>query len=115
MPPPAMVHLADIIEAIELIHAEMADVTIQLFENDRRKLWIVERGIEIVSEASRRLPEELKIRHPHIPWRKVAGIGNILRHEYQQVAYDILWRVVMDDLPVLEAACKIEAAAIERP
>jgi uncharacterized protein with HEPN domain len=115
MPPPAMIYLVDIIEAIELIRAEMAGVTIQILENDRRKRWIIERGIEIISEASRRLPEEMKQRHPHIPWRKVAGIGNILRHEYQQVAYDILWRVVVDDLPVLEAACRKEVAAIGRP
>jgi uncharacterized protein with HEPN domain len=115
MPPTAIVHLADMIEAIELIRAEMADVTIQDLENDRRKRWIIERGIEIISEASQRLPEEMKQRHPHIPWRKVAGIGNILRHEYQQVAYDILWRVVVDDLPVLEAVCRNEVASNSRP
>jgi hypothetical protein len=46
--------------------------------------WLVERGIEIISEAGRRLPGELKRRHPEIPWRKIAGVGNVLRDEYER-------------------------------
>lgn len=60
----ALPRLTDIIEAIELIRAEMAGVTLQAFELDRRKRWLVERGLEIISEASRRLPETLKARWP---------------------------------------------------
>jgi Protein of unknown function DUF86 len=44
----------------------------------------------------------LKARHASIPWPKVAGIGNVLRHDYEQVAHDVLWHVVRDDLPLLE-------------
>jgi len=72
----------DIIEAIELIRSEIAGVTLDAFEPDRRKRWLVERGIKIVSEAGRRLSDALKARHPGIPWLKVAGIGNMLRHDY---------------------------------
>jgi uncharacterized protein with HEPN domain len=100
--------LTDIISAIELIRGEMEDVTLESFESDRRKRWLVERGIEIISEASRRLPNALKARHPEIPWPKVAGIGNILRHDYQNVAHDVLWHVVRDDMPPLEKACRDE-------
>jgi uncharacterized protein with HEPN domain len=88
----------------------MADVSLATFEPDRRKRWLVERGIEIISEASRHLSEELKGRHPDIPWPKVAGIGNVLRHEYEDVAHDVLWHVVRDDLPPLEQACREELA-----
>ena len=42
------------------------------------------------------------------------GIGNVLRHKYERVAYDVLWRVVRDDLPLLEKACG-EKLARERP
>jgi hypothetical protein len=61
--------LADILEAIELICAELAGVTIQAFQTERRKQWLVERGLEIISEASRRLPEAMKaaIRSFHGP------------------------------------------------
>jgi len=106
--------LGDIVQAIELIRAEMVAVTLQAFEADIRRRWLVERGIEIISEASRRLPDELKARHPGIPWRKVAGIGNILRHDYERVAHDILWHVVRDNLQPLEEVCRAELVAAQR-
>jgi uncharacterized protein with HEPN domain len=102
--------LTDIVDAITIIDTEMAGVTLAAFEADKRKRWVVERGIEIISEASRRLPQELKARHPDIPWPKVAGIGNILRHDYQDVAHDVLWHVVRENLPPLEKACRVELA-----
>ena len=58
------------------------------------------------------MPDELKARHPGIPWPKVAGIGNVLRHDYEHVAHDVLWHVVRDDLPLLEQVCR-EALATE--
>lgn len=63
---------------------------------------MVERGVEIISEASRRLPDDLMDRNRDIPWRKVAGIGNVIRHDYERVAPDVLWKLVRDDLPALE-------------
>jgi uncharacterized protein with HEPN domain len=109
--PSSVLRLTDIIEAIELIRSEMAGVTLDTFEPDRRKRWLVERGIEIISEASRRLPDALKARHASIPWPKVAGIGNVLRHDYEHVAHDVLWHVVHDDLPLLEKICREELSA----
>jgi uncharacterized protein with HEPN domain len=103
--------LTDIVEAIELIQSDMEGVTLDAFEADRRKRWLVERGIEIISEASRRLPATMKTRHPEIPWPKVAGIGNVLRHEYEDVAHDVLWHVVHDNLPSLKTVCLDELVA----
>jgi uncharacterized protein with HEPN domain len=111
VPSSSLARLIDIIEAIELIRAEVSGMTIQSFQTERRKQWLVERGLEIISEASRRLPEALKARHPIIPWSKVAGIGNVLRHDYEHIAYDVLWRVEHDDLPPLERVCREELAA----
>ncbi|MBF0517836.1 MAG: DUF86 domain-containing protein [Nitrospirae bacterium] len=103
--PSPVSRLKDIVEAIKLILIEVDDMTLHAFEQDRRKQWLVERGIEIISEASRRLPDELKARHQDIPWLKVAGIGNVLRHDYEHVAHDVLWHVVKDNLPHLENVC----------
>jgi uncharacterized protein with HEPN domain len=59
-------------------------------------------------EASRLLSDELKARHPEIPRRKIAGIGNVSRHEYESVAAPIIWKLVADDLPASEKACRQE-------
>jgi uncharacterized protein with HEPN domain len=104
----AIPRLTDIVEAINRIRGVMAGVTLEAFESDWQKRWIVERGVEIISEASRRLPDSLKARHPEIPWTKVAGIGNVLRHEYERIAAGVLWSVAHGDLLPLEKACKTE-------
>jgi uncharacterized protein with HEPN domain len=104
--------LRDIVDSIGYIRSDLENVTLQTFAADRRKRWQVERGLEIISEASRHLPDEMKARHPHIPWRKIAGIGNVLRHEYTRVAADTLWRVAQDDLMALERVCRAELAAL---
>jgi uncharacterized protein with HEPN domain len=73
-----------------------------------------ERGIEIISEASRHLPEELKSLHPYARWRDVAGIGNVLRDEYHRVEDRILWTVVQDELPGLRIHLEAMCAEIEK-
>jgi uncharacterized protein with HEPN domain len=103
--------LRDIVDAIDRIRMETEGVSLDAFEADWRKRWLVERGIEIISEASRHLPAGMKARHPEIPWRKVAGVGNVLRHEYERTAPDVIWSVAQVDLPSLEKVCREELAA----
>jgi uncharacterized protein with HEPN domain len=103
----SVARLTDIIEAIERIRNVISNVTLDAFEADWQKQWLVERGIEIISEASRHLGGDLKARHPQIPWPKVAGIGNVLRHDYERIAPDVIWKLAQADLPVLERVCRI--------
>lgn len=78
-----------------------------------------ERLLEVVSEASRHLPEEWQREHgAPVPWHDVRNIGNILRHTYHLVEYPILWRIYTDHLDPLEAAIDAMIAAhgpIPRP
>lgn len=106
----AIPRLMDMIEAIERVRSVVANTELNAFEQDWEKRWLVERGVEIVSEASRHLPDEMKARRPEIPWRKVAGIGNVLRHAYERVAADVLWKLAAEDLAPLEAVCREELA-----
>lgn len=105
--------LTDIVEAIERVRDLLADMPLEVFEADWQHQWLVERGVEIISEASRHLTEELKARHPDIPWKKVAGVGNVLRHDYGNVAAPVLWTLVRENLPRLELVCREELAASE--
>ena len=104
--------LIDIVEAIERIRVVLSTITLEAFEDSWEKRWLVERGTEIISEASRHLPRELKDRNPEIPWRKVAGIGNVIRHNCERIAPDILWKLALEDLPALERVCRAELVAV---
>jgi uncharacterized protein with HEPN domain len=86
-------HILDAITNIELDPA-----------GDRRARQLVERNLEILSEASRRLPKELKDLEADIPWRAVAGIGNILRHDYHETYPAVLWDTCNKDLKPLKDA-----------
>jgi uncharacterized protein with HEPN domain len=111
MPRSLLPRLQDIIEAAERIQLLMDGVSLDAFEADWQRQWLVERGIEIISEASRHLTDELKTRHPEIPWKKVAGIGNIFRHDYGNIAAPVLWALVRDNLPLLLKVCLEEFMA----
>ena len=104
--------LSDFIEAIERIEEAVGDMPLDAFEADWQKQWLVERGVEILSEASRHLTDAVKNRHPEIPWRKVAGISNVLRHAYGNIAPPLMWTLVREDLPLLERVCREELAAV---
>ena len=105
--------LTDIVEAIERVDGALTDVSLEAFENDWQRQWLVERGVEIISEASRHLPDDLKARNPEIPWQKVAGIGNVLRHSYESIAAPVPWKLVQADLPTLLKVCRSELVAEE--
>ena len=94
MPPRSDIpRLTDILAAIERVRGILGDLPLEAFEATGAP-WLVERGVEIISEASRRLSDDLKARHPEIPWPKVAGIGNVLRHDYESISAPVLWALV---------------------
>jgi uncharacterized protein with HEPN domain len=84
------------------------------FEASWQLRWLVQRAIEIISEASRALPNDLTSTRPEIPWSRVRGIGNILRHEYSGLSDRIIWNVVVDELPHLKVAIEAISAAISK-
>jgi uncharacterized protein with HEPN domain len=96
--------LQDILESIAGIERVVATKSFHDFEGDWLLRRGVERAIEIISEASRRIPDDVKALRPEIPWNDVATIGNILRHRYHSISAPIIWEVVRKDLPALKAA-----------
>jgi uncharacterized protein with HEPN domain len=65
-----VLRLSDIVEAIARIRSVVGTLSLQEFETDWQRQWLVERGVQIISEASRYLAADLKARHPEIPWSK---------------------------------------------
>jgi uncharacterized protein with HEPN domain len=103
-------HLTDIVDAIDRVRAALGDMSLEALKADWEKQWAIELGVEIISEASRRLPDDLKARHPEIPWRNVAGIGNVLRHDYESVSAPIIWKLVREELHALDRVCRDDLA-----
>lgn len=104
--------LLDIQHHIDLATAFIADTPPDHLGRDLRTLYAVIRCLEIISEASRRLPNDLKGRHPHIIWRQVADAGNVYRHDYEDVAAPIIWNTVTLALPILKAAIDSEISRL---
>jgi uncharacterized protein with HEPN domain len=96
--------LEDILEAIAEIEAFIGEKTFDDYMAEPLLRRGVERDIEIISEASRHIPKSLKSRYPLIPWRKVAGIGNVLRHGYKNVDDHEMWDNASTDLAPLKTS-----------
>jgi uncharacterized protein with HEPN domain len=73
-------------------------------DTDRRLNLALVRLLEIVGEAAAHVPAEERVLHPDIPWPEIIGLRNRLIHGYDSVDFDILWQIVMEDLPPLIAA-----------
>jgi uncharacterized protein with HEPN domain len=82
------------------------------FKESDLHLYAVTRCREIISEASRRLPDVLKERHPSIAWQNMAAAGNIYRHQYEDVAAGAVWRTLTESLPLLRAVVGEELTAL---
>ena len=104
--------LIDIRHHIGLAQGFVASTNYESFKDDDLRLYAVTRCLEIISEASRRLPDELKARHPSIEWRDMAAAGNIDRHEYEDVAAGRVWRTLTVSLPLLLAVIEQELQAL---
>ncbi len=105
--------LRSILEAIDGIDAAMRGKTLEDYAVDWLLRHGVQRGIEIISEAVRRIPSELQETQPQIPWTQVAGIGNVLRHEYHRVSDTVIWNVVQKYLPPLRVAVSAMDTALD--
>jgi uncharacterized protein with HEPN domain len=104
--------LNDIRHHIAMAERFVEDMSYEAFRDDERTVYAVIRCLEIVSEASRRLPDELKARHPSIEWREMAAAGNIYRHEYEDVAAGRVWQTLTVSLPRLRIVIEQELSAI---
>ena len=68
--------------------------------------------LEIVPEASRKLPQEMRDRHPQLPWRAIMDVGNVYRHAYDNVKEDVVLRTVQQRLPELLAVIEEKIAQL---
>ena len=104
----ADIALRDILHHIDLVGVFIAGVDRDAFVDDLKTAYAVTRCLEIISEASRRLPDDLKARYPAIAWKQMAGPGNVYRHDYEDVAARYVWKTVNESLPPLREVIAME-------
>ena len=106
-------HLDRIVEAIDLVRSSLAGVDRERFLADRTVGDATALRLAAIGEASRKLSEELRARHPHIAWRQMYALRNIVADHYFDLKYELLWKIVAEHLDGLEAATRAELKRID--
>jgi uncharacterized protein with HEPN domain len=103
-------HLQDILNSIDAVQRFVDGMSLKSYEKDEKTQAAVERKMLVISEAAIRLKDHAETLCPEVPWRDIRGIGNWLRHQYDNVTVEIVWNTIQDDLPQLRTAV---ASALE--
>ena len=92
------VYLEDIVESLDIIKEYVTDIKEEDFLNNRQLQDAVIRRFEIVGEATKQIPDSFRNKHPEIPWRKMAGLRDVLIHSYFGVSIGRIWKMITSDL-----------------
>ncbi len=98
--------LVDVLESIEKIENYTSEISFEEFIKDEKTKDAVVRNIEIIGEAVKHIPEEIKEKYNQIPWKKITGMRNRLIHGYFVVDYTIVWEIIKNELPDLKEKVK---------
>lgn len=100
------VYLEDILEAIRKIREFTDGLSLDGLSKDAKTLDAVIRNLEVIGEAVKCLPDDVRNRQPDVEWRKIAGLRDILIHEYFGINVEVVWDVLQHKLSTVEAAAR---------
>jgi uncharacterized protein with HEPN domain len=97
----------DIRDAIDKAQSFVAGMTFEQFSRDDKTAYAVVRALEIIGEATKKIPDTVREQYPQIPWREMAGMRDKLIHDYFGVNLQVVWKTVREDLPRLQKALRL--------
>jgi uncharacterized protein with HEPN domain len=96
-------YLWDMLEAAREVVQFTRGISFAAYVRERMRQRAVERAVEIIGEAARRVSSPFRAAHPEIPWRQIIAQRNVLAHEYGEVLQEKVWRVAVEHIPALVA------------
>ncbi len=96
------IYLQDILDSISRIENYVEDMTYEDFMDDQKTVDAVARNIEIIGEATKNVPEDIRETYPDLPWREMAGMRDKMIHGYFEILHGILWETIKHDLSLIK-------------
>lgn len=92
-------YLEDILLAMQRVQEYITGLDLPEFKHDYKTVDAVVRNFEIIGEATKNLPKEIKDKYPHVPWEEMYRLRNKITHEYFGIDHEIIWEIATKDLP----------------
>jgi len=100
-------YLNDILTAIDSIEEFVAGMDLETFQGDDKSSSAVMRKLEIIGEATKQIPDEIREKHANIPWKEMAGMRDKLIHFYFGIDYQLVWKAIKERLPQIRPEIQI--------
>ncbi len=96
----------DILDAMDDIEGFVGGMDFEDFRKDDRTVSAVIRKFEIIGEASKNVPDEIREKHSHVPWKEMSGMRDRLIHSYFKVDFSLVWTAIKDRIPKIKPLIK---------
>jgi uncharacterized protein with HEPN domain len=94
-------YIWDMLDSARTLHDFVRGVTFLIYSQDKKLQLAVERALEIIGEAARRVSDPYRQKHPEIPWQGIIAQRNVLAHEYGEIKHELIWKVATNRIPEL--------------